>query len=76
MVNMVAVLFPQALIRILLFPFAVDCLAVPKQQRGSAYSSCSSVRKLFSPGASGEQNFDRNVTSRCIAVNTVSLLLS
>ena len=72
---MVTVLSPPALIRISLFSFAVDCLAFLKQQRGLAYSSCFSVRKLFSPGASGEQNFDRNESSHCIAVNTVSLLL-
>ena len=72
---MVTVLSPPALIRISLFSFAVDCLAFLKQQRGLAYSSCFSVRKLFSPGAPGEQHFDRNESSHCIAVNTVSLLL-
>ena len=38
------------------FSFGVDCVAFMKQQRGLAYSSCFSVRKLFSQGASGEQN--------------------
>ena len=65
----------QALGRISLFSFAVDCLDILKQQRGLAYSSCFSVRKLFSPGASGEQNVYRNGSSHCIAANTSTVSL-